>query len=73
MVNNIGQWKESKDYSTFQQTEWCDMDYMAAWIRSKGYKGEKKTEQLPYTVNLLKNIKYTQKYFKTLANQAELS
>lgn len=46
MVNNIGQWEESKDYNTYPQTEWCDMDYMAAWIRSKGYEIKTTMENL---------------------------
>ena len=37
MINHLGQWEENEDYSTYPQEEWCDMDYMAAWIRSKGY------------------------------------
>ena len=37
MINNLGQWEENNDYSTFPQTEWCDMDYMANWIKSIGY------------------------------------
>lgn len=38
MINNLGQWEENKDYITYSEKEWCGMDYMAAWIRSKGYK-----------------------------------
>ena len=46
MINNLGQWEENKDYSTFPQAEWCDMDYMAAWIRSKGYEIKTTIENL---------------------------
>ena len=46
MINRFGQWEENKDYSTFPQTEWCDMDYMAAWIRSKGYEIKTTMENL---------------------------
>lgn len=37
MVNNLGQWTEEKDCSTYSKENWCDMDYVAAWIRNKGY------------------------------------
>lgn len=38
MINNLGQWEESTNYNTYPKEKWCDMDYIAAWIRSKGYK-----------------------------------
>ena len=38
MVDNMGRWHENEDYSKFPEKEWCDYDYMAAWIRSTGYK-----------------------------------
>ena len=37
MINNLGQWEESKDYSTYPKEKWCDYDYMAVWIRKQGY------------------------------------
>ena len=46
MINNLGQWEESKDYSTYPKEEWCDMDYMAVWIRSKGYEPKTSMENL---------------------------
>lgn len=46
MVNNIGQWKENKDYNTYPKKEWCDMDYMAVWIRSKGYEPKTSMENI---------------------------
>ena len=36
MVGMYG-WTEEKDYSVYKEEEWCDMDYMAVWIRSTGY------------------------------------
>ena len=36
MVDNYG-WKEEKDYSTYPKEKWCDMDYVAAWIREQKY------------------------------------
>lgn len=37
MINNLGEWEEEKDYSKSSQEHWCDMDYVAAWVRSKAY------------------------------------
>lgn len=30
-------WIENEDYSSFPKEKWCDMDYMAAWIRKCNY------------------------------------
>ena len=38
-------WTE-KDYSTYPKEEWCDMDYMEAWIRSLGYEPKTSMENL---------------------------
>lgn len=46
MVNNLGQWIEEKDYSTYPKEKWCDYDYMAAWIREKGYKPKTSMDNL---------------------------
>lgn len=46
MINNLGQWKEEKDYSTYPKEKWCDMDYMAAWIRNKQYEPKTSMENL---------------------------
>lgn len=46
MVNNLGQWTEEKDYNTYPKEKWCDYDYMAVWIRSKGYEPETSMENL---------------------------
>lgn len=46
MVNNLGQWTEEKDYSTYPKEKWCDYDYMAAWVRSEGYEPETSMENL---------------------------
>ena len=46
MINHLGQWEENKDYTNFPKTEWCDMDYMAVWIRSQGYEPKTSMENL---------------------------
>lgn len=37
MVDWYGRWMPEPDYSTYPKVNWCDMDYMAAWIREEGY------------------------------------
>ena len=46
MINSRGWWEENKDYSTFPQEKWCDMDFMAVWIRSQGYEPKTSMENL---------------------------
>ena len=46
MVDTYGRWTEEKDYSTYSKEKWCDYDYMAAWVRSKGYEPETSMENL---------------------------
>lgn len=46
MVNYLGKWEENKDYRDFPQEHWSDMDYMAVWIRSTGYKPKTSMENL---------------------------
>ena len=46
MVDTYGRWKEEKDYSTYPKEKWCDYDYMATWVRSKGYEPETSMENL---------------------------
>lgn len=37
MIDYYGRWIEESDYTTYPKEKWCDMDYVAAWIRSIGY------------------------------------
>ena len=46
MVDYYGRWVEEKDYSLYPKEKWCDMDYMAAWIRSTGYEPKTSIENL---------------------------
>ena len=46
MVDAYGRWTEEKDYSTYPKEKWCDYDYMASWIRGKGYEPETSMENL---------------------------
>ena len=46
MVDDYGRWKENEDYSIFPQEDWCDMDYVANWIRSKNYEPKTSMENL---------------------------
>lgn len=33
MVDAYGIWHEEKDYSNYPKEKWCDMDYMAVYIK----------------------------------------
>lgn len=46
MVNNLGRWKEEKDYNTYQKEKWCDYDYMANEIRKCRYEIKTTMENL---------------------------
>lgn len=50
MVDNFGRWTEEKDYSTYPKLKWCAYDYMAAWIRSKGYEP---TTTMGYLIDMI--------------------
>lgn len=46
MVDFYGRWIEEKDYGTYPKEKWCDMDYVAAWIRNIGYQPKTSMENL---------------------------
>lgn len=46
MVDWYGRWTEEKDYSVYPKNKWCDMDYMANWIRNVGYEPKTSMENL---------------------------
>lgn len=37
MINNLVQWTEERDYTTYPKEKLCDYDYMAIAIRKTGY------------------------------------
>lgn len=58
MVDEYGRWIEESDYNTYPKAKWCDMDYVAAWIRSTGYQPKTSMKNLiemiftPYDIEL---------------------
>lgn len=46
MVDWYGRWREEKDYTTYPDELWTDCDYMAVWIRGKGYDPKTSMENL---------------------------
>jgi hypothetical protein len=46
MVDTYGRWTVEKDYSTFPKEKWCDLDYVANWIREHGYTPKIDLEEL---------------------------
>ena len=45
MVGVYG-WKAEEDYNLYPENKWCDYDYVAAWIKSVGYKPKTTIENL---------------------------
>lgn len=51
MVNEItGVWTAEEDYSKYPKQKWCDLDYVANWIRQKKYVPETSIENVSYTI-----------------------
>ena len=46
MVDKFGNWTAEKDYSVYPKEKWCDMDYVAAWIKKLGYSPKTSIENL---------------------------
>ena len=44
MINNLGVWAENTEQTS--KEKWCDMDYIAEWIRSCNYTIETDIENL---------------------------
>lgn len=49
MVGVYG-WKADEDYSVIPEEKWCDLDYVAAWIKSVGYKPKTTIENLCHMI-----------------------
>lgn len=41
-----GKWHEKNDYSTYPKEKWCDMDYVAAYIKKEEYEPKSSMENL---------------------------
>ena len=37
MVDTYGRWTEEPDYKVYPQSDWCDLDYVANYIREQNY------------------------------------
>ena len=46
MVDAFGRWTEEADYSKYPMSKWCDLDYVAKYIREQNYKPELDMEEL---------------------------
>ena len=38
MVEWYGKWTAELDYNKYPKSKWCDLDYVAAWIKELKYK-----------------------------------
>lgn len=50
MIDYYGKWKANEDYSNFPEKEWCDLDYVASWIKGKSYKPKTSIENLCWMI-----------------------
>ena len=46
MVDYYGRWTPEQDYQNYPKEKWCDMDEIAAWIISQGYKPKTSIQHL---------------------------
>jgi hypothetical protein len=46
MVDTWGKWTEEPDYKAYPQDEWCDLDYVANYIREQNYQPTIEMEEL---------------------------
>lgn len=46
MINYYGEWKANENYNDFPKEKWCDLDYVAAWIKGLNYEAKTSIENL---------------------------
>ena len=46
MINYDGKWKAEDDYNAFPKKKWCDLDYVADWIKGLNYEPKTNIENL---------------------------
>lgn len=46
MVEWHGKWTAELDYNKYPKNKWCDLDYVAAWIKKLEYKPKTTIENL---------------------------
>ena len=46
MIDVYGKWTAEKDYGYYPEKKWCNLDYVAAWIKSLGYEPKTTIENL---------------------------
>ncbi len=46
MVDTYGRWTEETDYKAYPQSKWCDLDYVANYIREQNYQPTIDMEEL---------------------------
>ena len=66
MVDTYGRWTEEKDYSTYPKEKWCDLDYVANYIREKKYVSKTPIEEL-----ILYIIYYWEEYEQNIENESQ--
>ena len=46
MVDYYSEWIAEEDYKVFPKEKWCDLDYVANWIKESGYTPKTNIENL---------------------------
>lgn len=69
MIDWVGRWTAEKDYNEFPIEKWCDMDYIANYIKEQNYTIETDIENLSYMISSYydteiedKTLEYTPAY-----------
>ena len=50
MITYYGVWKAEENYKTYPKDKWCDLDYIADWIKNLDYKPKTSIENLVETI-----------------------
>lgn len=46
MITYCGTWVAEENYDVYPKDKWCDLDYVAAWIKDLGYQPKTTIENL---------------------------
>lgn len=70
-VLNTGEWIVEEDYSKYPKENWCDCDYIAAWIKEVGYVPKTSIENLTHMIIAFYNFEIEEKGYFILKDERE--
>ena len=70
-VLNTGEWIAEEDYSKYPKENWCDCDYIAAWIKEVGYVPKTSIENLTHMIIAFYNFEIEEKGYFILKDERE--